>query len=82
MVYDDEGFPTGLAQRATFIVDPDGIIQSVEITSGGMGRDASQIVAKVKAAQYMRDNPGEVCPAKWAQTGETLTPSLDLVGKI
>ena len=72
----------GLADRGTFIIDPDGVIQGVEITAGGMGRDAQSTVDKVRAAQYMRDNPGQVCPAKWKETGETLTPSLDLVGKI
>ncbi|MFD0959660.1 alkyl hydroperoxide reductase subunit C [Paenibacillus chungangensis] len=72
----------GLADRGTFIVDPDGVIQTVEITAGGIGRDASALVNKLKAAQYVRNNPGEVCPAKWQEGGETLKPSLDLVGKI
>ncbi|KAF0816746.1 MULTISPECIES: alkyl hydroperoxide reductase subunit C [unclassified Cytobacillus] len=72
----------GLAERGTFIIDPDGIIQTVEINAGGIGRDASQVVSKLKAAQYVRNNPGEVCPAKWKEGSETLKPSLDLVGKI
>jgi len=72
----------GLADRGTFIIDPDGIIQTVEITAGGIGRDASALVNKIKAAQYVRNNPGEVCPAKWQEGGQTLKPSLDLVGKI
>ncbi|SEN36043.1 alkyl hydroperoxide reductase subunit C [Lihuaxuella thermophila] len=72
----------GLADRATFIIDPDGIIQAVEINAGGIGRDASTIVNKIKAAQYVRNNPGEVCPAKWQEGAPTLKPSLDLVGKI
>ncbi|MBS8265413.1 peroxiredoxin [Mesobacillus boroniphilus] len=73
---------SGLADRGTFIIDPDGVIQTVEINAGGIGRDASQVVSKLKAAQYVRNNPGEVCPAKWKEGGETLKPSLDLVGKI
>lgn len=72
----------GLAQRATFIIDPDGVIQAVEVNADGIGRDASQVYDKIRAAQYVRENPGEVCPAKWKQSGETLTPGLDLVGKI
>ncbi|WP_127580475.1 alkyl hydroperoxide reductase subunit C [Paenibacillus koleovorans] len=72
----------GLADRGTFIVDPDGVIQSVEISAGGIGRDASILVSKIKAAQYVRNNPGEVCPAKWQEGAATLKPSLDLVGKI
>jgi peroxiredoxin len=72
----------GLADRGTFIIDPDGVVQGVEVTAGGMGRDAQATVDKVRAAQYMRENPGEVCPAKWKEDGATLKPSLDLVGKI
>ncbi len=72
----------GLADRATFVVDPDGVIQAMEITAEGIGRDAEDLLRKVKAAQYVRNNPGEVCPAKWKEGEETLAPSLDLVGKI
>ncbi|MFK7695164.1 alkyl hydroperoxide reductase subunit C [Paenibacillus sp. HJGM_3] len=72
----------GLADRGTFIIDPDGVIQTVEINAGGIGRDASSLVNKIKAAQYVRKNPGEVCPAKWEEGAATLKPSLDLVGKI
>ncbi|GIP60822.1 alkyl hydroperoxide reductase subunit C [Paenibacillus sp. FSL W8-0186] len=73
---------SGMANRATFIIDPDGVIQTVEITADGIGRDASTLIDKIKAAQYVRKHPGEVCPAKWKEGGETLKPSLDLVGKI
>jgi peroxiredoxin (alkyl hydroperoxide reductase subunit C) len=72
----------GVADRGTFIIDPDGIIQSVEINAGNIGRDASALITKIKAAQYVRNNPGEVCPAKWKEGTATLKPSLDLVGKI
>ncbi len=72
----------GIADRGTFIIDPDGIIQTVEINAGGIGRDASALVNKIKAAQYVRNHPGEVCPAKWQEGAATLKPSLDLVGKI
>ncbi|EFI84938.1 Alkyl hydroperoxide reductase subunit C [Listeria grayi] len=72
----------GLAQRGTFIIDPEGIVQTVEINADGIGRDASILVDKIRAAQYVRNNPGEVCPAKWKEGADTLKPSLDLVGKI
>ena len=72
----------GLADRGTFVVDPDGKIQIVEITAGGVGRDALELLRKIKAAQYVRNHPGEVCPAKWHEGEKTLAPSLDLVGKI
>ena len=72
----------GLAERGTFVIDPQGRIQIVEINAGGIGRDASELLRKVKAAQYVASHPGEVCPAKWKEGDATLAPSLDLVGKI
>ena len=72
----------GLAERGTFVIDPQGRIQIVEINAGGIGRDASELLRKVKAAQYVAAHPGEVCPAKWKEGEATLAPSLDLVGKI
>jgi peroxiredoxin (alkyl hydroperoxide reductase subunit C) len=72
----------GLADRGTFVVDPQGVIQIVEITAGGVGRDALELLRKIKAAQYVAAHPGEVCPAKWQEGAKTLAPSLDLVGKI
>ena len=72
----------GLADRGTFVVDPNGTIQIVEVTAGGIGRDALELLRKVKAAQYVAAHPGEVCPAKWQEGEKTLAPSLDLVGKI
>ena len=73
---------SGLADRATFLVDPEGVIQFMEITSEGVGRNAAELLRKVKAAQYVRSHPGEVCPAKWEEGEKTLAPSLSLVGKI
>ena len=72
----------GLADRGTFVVDPDGVIQAMEVTAEGIGRDADDLLRKIKAAQYVRAHPDEVCPAKWKEGEATLAPSLDLVGKI
>ena len=72
----------GLADRATFVTDPDGVIQLVEITPEGVGRNAAELLRKIKAAKYWREHPGQVCPAKWEEGAETLAPSIDLVGKI
>ena len=72
----------GLADRATFLIDPNGVIQAYEVTAEGIGRNAEDLLRKVKAAQYVASHPGEVCPAKWQEGEETLAPSLDLVGKI
>lgn len=72
----------GLADRATYLVDPSGTIVYIECSCEGIGRSADELVRKVKAAQYIAAHPGEVCPAKWEEGADTLTPSLDLVGKI
>lgn len=72
----------GLAERGTFVIDPAGKIQIIEVNAGGIGRDATELLRKVKAAQYVAAHPGEVCPAKWKEGEATLAPSLDLVGKI
>jgi len=72
----------GLALRGTFVINPEGVIKVCEIHDLGIGRDASELLRKVKAAQYVASHPGEVCPAKWTPGEATLTPSLDLVGKI
>lgn len=72
----------GMALRGTFLINPEGQIKLCEIHDNGIGRDASELLRKVKAAQYVAAHPGEVCPAKWKQGEKTLKPSLDLVGKI
>jgi peroxiredoxin (alkyl hydroperoxide reductase subunit C) len=72
----------GLALRGTFVVDPEGLIKLCEIHDNGIGRDASELLRKVQAAQYVAAHPGEVCPASWTPGAETLEPSLELVGKI
>jgi NADH-dependent peroxiredoxin subunit C len=72
----------GLALRGTFVIDPNGMIKVMEVHDNGIGRDASELLRKVKAAQYVASHPGEVCPAKWTEGAATLKPSLDLVGKI
>jgi NADH-dependent peroxiredoxin subunit C len=72
----------GMALRGTFVINPEGFIKLMEVHDNGIGRDASELLRKVKAAQYVAAHPGEVCPAKWTEGAATLTPSLDLVGKI
>ncbi len=72
----------GMALRGTFVIDPDGFIKVCEIHDNGIGRDAGELLRKVKAARYVAAHPGEVCPAKWKEGEATLKPSLDLVGKL
>lgn len=72
----------GLAYRGTFLINPDGEIKLAEVNDNGIGRNADELLRKVKAAQYITANPNEVCPAKWQEGETTLKPGLDLVGKI
>lgn len=72
----------GLAHRGTFLIDPDGRVKLAEINDGGIGRNADELMRKVQAAQFVRANPNQVCPAKWKPGAETLKPGLDLIGKI
>lgn len=72
----------GLALRGSFVINPEGVVKAAEIHDNGIARDAKELLRKVAAAQYIAKNPGQVCPAKWNEGAKTLTPSLDLVGKI
>lgn len=72
----------GLALRGTFIINPDGVIKTLEVHDNAIARDVSETLRKLKAAQFVAANPGQVCPAKWNEGAKTLKPSLDLVGKI
>ena len=78
-VYNEE---TGMANRGAFVVNPEGEIVACDITADGIGREASEILRKAKAAKFIAENPGLVCPAKWEEGKETLKPGLDLVGKL
>jgi len=72
----------GVTHRGTFIIDPKGIIRCLEINHDSIGRSAKETLRKLKAAKYVNEHPGNVCPANWEEGDDTLKPSLDLVGKI
>ena len=72
----------GLALRGTFIINPEGVIKTMEVHDNAIARDVTETVRKLKAAQYVASHTGEVCPAKWKEGEKTIKPSLDLVGKI
>lgn len=72
----------GMAERGTFVVDPDGKIVAYEVTAGNVGRSAVELLRKVQACQFVREHGDQVCPANWKPGEETLKPSLDLVGRL
>lgn len=72
----------GVALRGTFVIDPDGVLKTVEMHDNGIGRSAVEALRKLQAAKFVREHGDQVCPAGWTPGGDTLTPGLDLVGKI
>ena len=72
----------GLSLRGSFVIDPDGVLKAFELHDNSIGRSADELLRKVKAAQYVREHGGEVCPANWQPGKDTLKPGVDLIGKI
>lgn len=72
----------GLAERGSFIINPEGRIVSYEVNAGNIGRNADELFRRVQASQFVAEHGGEVCPAKWRPGAKTLKPGLDLVGKL
>ena len=72
----------GVAERGSFIVNPEGKIVSYEVSGGNVGRNADELFRKVQASQVVYAHGDVVCPAQWQPGAETLKPSLDLVGQL
>ena len=77
-VYDDEA---GVDIRGRFIIDPDGIIQAMEVLTPEVGRNPEELIRQVKAFQHVRET-GEVTPSGWQPGQPTLTPGPELAGKV
>jgi peroxiredoxin (alkyl hydroperoxide reductase subunit C) len=73
---------SGMAERGSFIVNPEGKIVAYEVIAGNVGRNADELFRRVQASQFVAEHGDQVCPAKWQPGAETLKPSLDLVGLI
>ncbi len=78
-VYDQE---TGLALRGTFVINPDGILVGSEVNYYNVGRNAEELLRKMRANIYLMDHPEEACPARWQPGERTLRPSERIVGKV
>lgn len=78
-IYDHD---TGIASRGTFIIDPEGIVRGIEVTSGPLGRNSEELLRKIEALQFMSENPGVACPARWKKGAKTLTPSIKIAGEV
>jgi len=78
-VYNEE---SGIAERGTFVIDPDGRLAGYEVVQDSIGRSGKELIRKIKALKYVRENPGVACPVSWEEDGITLKPSLELAGKV
>lgn len=72
----------GVALRGTFLIDPSGVVQAMEVHADGVGRSAKELFRKFQAAKFVAEHGGQVCPASWEPGKDTLKPGLDMVGKI
>jgi len=75
-------YDEGLALRGTFILNPEGEIKSMEVNDNSIGRSAKELLRKLRAAKFVAENDGLVCPASWEPGNDTLKPGEDLIGKI
>jgi peroxiredoxin (alkyl hydroperoxide reductase subunit C) len=79
-VYDEEG---GVDIRGRFIIDPDGVIQGMEVLSPPVGRNINELVRQIQAFQLVRETKGaEVTPSGWRPGTPTLKVGPHLVGKV
>ena len=79
-VYDEA---SGVELRGRFIIDPDGVIQAMEVMTPPVGRQMKETIRQVQAFQHVRATKGaEVCPAGWEPGKKTLKPGPDLVGNV
>jgi len=78
-VYDSK---SGLALRGTFIVSPEGILSASEVNYYNAGRNAAELLRKIRANVYLAEHSEEACPANWQPGGKTLSPGTTLVGRV
>lgn len=79
-VYDKNA---GVEFRGRFIIDPDGVIQAMEVLTPPVGRKLEETLRQIKAYQHVRKTKGqEVCPAGWDEGKKVLKPGPDLVGNV
>ena len=55
----------GLAFPGLFIIDKEGIIQYYTVNNLLCGRSVNELLRILKSIQYVKENPGQVCPVDW-----------------
>ena len=71
----------GVNIRGRFLIDPDGIIQAMEVLTPSVGRHIGETIRQLKAFQLVRET-GEATPSGWQPGKKTLKPGPDLVGRV
>ncbi|MDR2631880.1 MAG: peroxiredoxin [Spirochaetaceae bacterium] len=72
----------GIAERGSFIINPQGKIVAYEVLAGNVGRNADELLRRVQASQFVAEHGDQACPAKWIPGAKTLKPSLELIGTL
>jgi peroxiredoxin (alkyl hydroperoxide reductase subunit C) len=73
---------SGLSQRGTFIIDPDGVLRTIYTVDEPIGRSSLEVVRLLKALKFVRENPGTACPARWDEGQAVLKPSINIAGHV
>lgn len=66
--------PAGVAMRASFLIDREGIVQHQVVNNLPLGRNVDEMLRMVDALQYTEEH-GEVCPAGWQKGDDGMTPT-------
>lgn len=73
---------SGNAARGTFIISPEGVVKSIEIVTEPLGRSSNELIRKLNALEFIREHPGEACPASWNVWSQTLKPSIQIAWNV
>lgn len=73
---------SGNSERWTFIISPEGVVKSIEISTESVGRSSTELVRKLHALEFVRTNPGQACPASWNTWAKVLNPGIEIAGKV
>jgi len=73
---------SGNSERWTFIISPEWVVKSIEISTEPVGRSSVELIRKLHALEFIRKNPGQACPASWDTGAKVLNPSINIAGKV
>jgi len=71
----------GVDIRGRFLIDPDGVLQAMEVLAPAVGRNVAEMIRQIRACQHVRQT-GEATPAGWEPGKKSLKPGAELVGKV